>query len=647
MKLVIVESPTKARTIGGFLGKEFKVVSSYGHVRDLPKSSLGVDVENNFEPHYVIPRDKSKNITLIKKIAEKADKLILATDEDREGEAIAWHLIKALESKKIKLPKVERIVFHEITKPAVFKALERPRDIDTRLVDSQQARRILDRLVGYKLSPFLWQKVANRLSAGRVQSVALRFIVERENEIRNFKPEKYWTIEVKFRGFVAQLVCIGSKLIPEPGIKSKKETEEIVKDLKKSSFEVVKVSKKEYRKNPYPPFITSTLQQEASRRLGFSVKQIMRLAQNLYENGLITYMRTDSVELSEESLIAARNWIKEELGDDYLLEQPRRFKTKSRLAQEAHEAIRPTDPAKTPDKMDNLEKNEKKIYDLIWRRFIASQLPPAVFEKTSIDIKSEVDGKNYLLKGNGNVLKFDGFIKIWPQRYTETKLPLLKEGEIIEAEKVESVEHQTEPLPRYNEASLIKVLEENGIGRPSTYVPIISVIQERNYVEKDQNRRFYPTKIGELTNKVLMEHFPQIVDVEFTARMEEDLDEIAAGRKNWREVIKEFYDPFVENLNKKYEEVKKEDVIGKEKETNISCDKCGRPMVEKTSRFGRFLGCSGFPECRNIKPISEKLGQCPKCGNGDIVKKRTRTKRVFYGCSKYPECDFTSWTKPK
>ena len=666
MKLIIVESPTKARTISKFLGKDYKVESSYGHVRDLPKSKLGIDVENNFEPQYVVPRKVQSHLTALKKSAAEAEKTILAPDEDREGEAIAWHLVQALgldeiKNQKLKIKNFERIVFHEITESAIKEALKNPRGIDINLVDAQQARRVLDRLVGYKLSPFLWRKVTRGLSAGRVQSVALRLIVEREEEIKNFKPEDYWTVKVelkkekggaKSQSFEAILDKINGEKLPKLGIKTKKEAEVIAADLKKSDYEVADVEKKEVGKNPLPPFITSTLQQTAAQRLGFSSKKTMFLAQGLYENGHITYMRTDSVNVSKEALEAARSWIKENLNNNYVLGEPRTFKTKSRLAQEAHEAIRPTIASNEPESL-KLDKDSHKLYDLVWRRFIASQLPPAIFDATSVDILTKnksSSAKTYALRATGNVLRFDGFLKIWPMKFEENELPPLQAQEKLEFLGVKSEEHQTEPPPRYNEASLIKTLEKYGIGRPSTYAPIISVIQERNYVLKQQGR-FYPTGIGTIVNKVLTENFPDIFNVRFTAMMEDDLDEIAEGKKQWRGVIREFYEPFSRLLNQKYEDVKKSDL---QEKTDIKCELCARPMVIKFGRFGRFLACSGYPECKNAKPLKEPpklIGlKCPKCGEGEIVERRVSGGRargkIFWGCSRYPKCDYASWTNP-
>ncbi|MEK7478981.1 MAG: type I DNA topoisomerase [Patescibacteria group bacterium] len=658
--LVIVESPTKARTIGKFLGSAYKVESSFGHVRDLPKSKIGIDIEGGtYEPQYVIPTKVRKRVTALKKDAASASSVILATDEDREGEAIAWHLVKALgldERLKTKEKgKVERIVFHEITKSAIEEALSHPREIDLHLVDAQQARRILDRLVGYQLSPFLWKKVFRGLSAGRVQSVALRLIADREEERKAFTAEGYWTIETilktqdsgkKTQDFVAALYAINEKQVEKLDIKTQEEAEKIKHDLEKSLYAVLSVDKKERKRNPSPPFTTSTLQQEASKRLRMSAKQTMRYAQSLYENGHITYMRTDSVNLSKESLEAAKTWIASNVGEKYAVSAPRIFTGKSRLAQEAHEAIRPTNPAFLPQGMGGqaiFEGRETKVYELIWRRFIASQLPPAEFDATTIDVRAGI----YTLRATGSVLKFDGFLKIWKSKISENELPDVKPGEALDLKEVRAEEHFTEPPPRYTEASLVKALEENGIGRPSTYAPTISVIQVRNYVEKDEQKRFMPTETGTLVNNLLKEHFPQIVDIGFTAKMEEDLDEVAEGKEDWHEIIRNFHKPFAEVLAQKYEEVKKHEAPLET--TDEVCEKCGKPMAVKMGRFGKFLACTGFPECKSTKKLitaKESLGPCPDCKEGIIIMKRTKTRRFFYGCSKYPDCTYASWKKP-
>jgi DNA topoisomerase-1 len=665
--LIIVESPAKARTISRFLGRNFTVESSYGHVRDLPKSKLGVDVENNFEPAYLIPRKAQAVVKKLKSEAEPAEKIILATDEDREGEAIAWHLISALGLEDKPGDKIERIVFHEITENAVRKALENPRDLDLKRVNAQQARRILDRLVGYKLSPFLWKKVYRGLSAGRVQSVAVRLIVEREREIEKFKPQEYWTIVARLaqRGakrtsFDAELVKIGEKKLEKFSIADKNRADDIVDALRRREWSAARIEKKTILRRPLPPFTTSTLQQAGFSRLGFSAKRTMALAQKLYEGvelggegsvGLITYMRTDSLNLSEESLAAASSYLKKSFGGSYALPHPRRFKTKSKGAQEAHEAIRPTDSFRTPDSVrEFLDPGEGKLYDLIWRRFLASQMPDAVFDGTILDILAESkkqDNEPYWFRANGQIMRFDGFLKLYPFSFLEKELPELAEDERLDCKKIIPVPHFTEPPPRYSEASLIKALELHGIGRPSTYAPIISTIQERRYVERNTAKRLIPTETGCLVNDLLVAHFPEIVDVQFTAKMEEELDEVASGEKEWQPVIREFYEPFSKHLAQKYESV---DKVSVEEKTEESCEKCARPMVVRRGRFGKFLACSGFPECKNTKPLKREpqtVGlACPGCGKGEVLVRRTKTGRIFYGCSRYPECDYASWQNP-
>jgi len=653
-KLVIVESPTKARTIGAFVGKEYKVESSFGHIRDLPKSKLGVDVEKDFEPSYIIPIKARKNASALKKLAEKAEEIVLATDEDREGEAIAWHLKEILKGTD-KDKKFSRIVFHEITKTAIEKALENPREINLEMVDAQQARRILDRIVGYKLSPFLWKKVVRGLSAGRVQSVALRLIVEREEEIKAFKAEEYWTLGAKLKAkkgeFEARLTKMGNVAIEKFSFQDTESAETVANDLKQAEYSVSSVTSKETQKHPLAPFTTSTLQQEANKRFRLSAKQTMMLAQRLYENGQITYMRTDSVNLSEESLVAASKLIAESFGKEYQLPEPRKFKTKSRIAQEAHEAVRPTNPFLKPQAFGGPgvgeDKAQEKLYELIWKRFVASQMPSAKFLATVAEISAKGE-ENYELRANGSQLVFDGFLKVWTQPAGENNLPEIKEGEKLELKELLKEQHFTEPPARYNEASLIKVLEENGIGRPSTYAPTIATITARRYVEKNQDRRFQPTEMGELVTKVLKEHFPQIVDSQFTADMEENLDKIAEGKKNWRHVLADFYNPFAKLLEIKYLEVSKEE-IAPDEQTDEKCDKCGKPMIIKRGRFGKFLACTGFPDCKNTKSIAiarEPLGKCPKCGEGNVVQKKTKKGRFFFGCDKYPACDFASWKRP-
>jgi len=653
MNLVIVESPTKGNTIKKFLGPKYRVVASYGHVRDLPKSEFGIDIENGFQPKYIIPLKSKKIVKALKEEVKKSKLTILATDEDREGEAIAWHLSQALDLNGEKT--YQRIVFHEITKSAVEEALKNPRKIDINLVDSQQARRILDRIVGYKLSPFLWKKIARGLSAGRVQSVAVRLVVEREREIQNFVPQEYWTIEALLKKqaeekeFLASLIKKGDETIPKLGIKTKKEADKIIKDLEGTEYKVLNIEKKEVKRNPFPPFTTSTLQQEAWQRFRFPSKFTMRVAQNLYERGFITYHRTDSLNLSNLALFSAKKFITDNYGRNYWAGFLRKYKTKSKGAQEAHEAIRPTYPDNTPSAFakasaDKEKFNEShfKLYDLIWRRFIACQMAQAIFDSTVIDISA----KDYVFRATGQILKFDGFLKVYPIKYEENELPSLDVNEILELIKLGSLQHFTQPPARYSEATLIKALEENGIGRPSTYAPILSTIQERNYIEKDENRRFKPTEIGFVVNDLLVSHFPEIVDINFTAKMEEDFDKIAEDKKEWVPVIEEFYKPFEEHLIKKYEEVSKKDFT--EKPTDKKCPKCGAPLLIRLGKYGQFYACSKFPECRYTESLEKNnLNlKCPKCEKGKITAKRTKRGKIFYGCSNYPDCDFALWDKP-
>lgn len=655
MKLVIVESPTKAKTISKFLGRGYQVESSFGHIRDLPKSKLAIDIEHDFEPSYIIPVKAKKRVTQLKKDALKADIVILASDEDREGEAIAYHLKEALNLKNRPAAEVQRITFHEITQTAIKEALEHPRQINEPLVHAQQARRVLDRLVGYKLSPFLWEKVMKRLSAGRVQSVALRLVCDREAEIAKFIAEEYWTIASLFTKesieIEASLTSIDKRSLGKFDIPNKEDAVAIKDQLTASVFSINKIEERESRKNPLAPFTTSTLQQEGSKKLRYSAKQTMAIAQGLYEKGLITYMRTDSVNLSKESLDGAKNWIVENLGQQYATDTPRVFKTKSKLAQEAHEAIRPTSASLTPELfVVGEDPKAKKLYELIWRRFMASQLPQAVLRTTSFDIEgvNTAANKTFGLRASGTITVFDGFQKIMPTSSEEKVMPVIKEGEVLQLEKIIPVQHFTEPPARYDEAGLIKILEEYGIGRPSTYAPTISTIQNRNYVEKTDQRRFKPTEIGSAVNEMLVAHFPQIVDVQFTAKMEDEFDEIAEGHKRWQDVIRAFYEPFEKNLEQKMKDVPK---IERQLEvSNEVCEKCGKQMLIKYSRFGKFLACSGFPECRNTKKIlteEEKLlGKCPTCKEGDINKRKSKRGRAFYGCSRYPDCDYASWKKP-
>jgi len=666
MNLVIVESPTKSKTLRGFLGKNYQIAATMGHIRDLPKGELGVDVENNFKPKYVVPLKARKNVNILKKALEKTETVILATDEDREGEAIAWHLTKALGLGKHQTPNTkpyQRIVFHEITKQAIKEAVKKPREIDMNLVDAQQARRVLDRIVGYKLSPFLWKKVVKGLSAGRVQSVTVRLVVEREKEIKNFKAQEYWSIEALLQSretdakqeFKALLIKKDGKTIPKLGIKNKKEAKEIVKDLDKTEYKISNVEKKEVKRNPLPPFTTSTLQQESWKKLRFPAKMTMSLAQQLYERGHITYHRTDSLNLSDLALFGAKKFIFENYGKEYWAGFLRKYKAKGR-AQEAHEAIRPTYPDRIPDQLkikapkqslrdatgqEKLDSRQFKLYDLIWRRFTASQMAQAVFDSTAINIEAD----NYTFRATGQILKFDGFLKIFPIKFQEAELPLLKENEILELLKLIPSQHFTQPAPRYSEATLIKALEQNDIGRPSTYAPTLSTIQTRNYVEKNENKKFQPTEIGEIVNDLLVKHFPKIVNIKFTANMEKDLDKISQGKEKWQPIVRKFYEPFAKNLEKKYEEVSKKGII---KETEKKCPKCGAKLVIRLGRFGKFYACPKFPECKYTEPLEKQtLGiKCPKCGQGEITEKKTKKGKIFYACNQYPKCDFALWDKP-
>lgn len=646
MDLVIVESPTKAKTIQKFLGNGYKIKSSFGHIRDLPKGALGVDIEKNFEPKYVIPTKSRKTISELKKESAKAENTILATDEDREGEAIAWHLKEAL---KLKNP--GRIVFHEITKSAIEQALMSPREIDMNLVDSQQARRILDRIVGYKLSPFLWKKISKGLSAGRVQSVAVKLIVEREREIKKFVPVEYWSVEALLKKsdkeFLAQLIKQNGKTIDKLEIKNKTEADKILNELNGADYTVESVEKKETKRYPAPPFTTSTLQQASWKKFRFPAKMTMFLAQKLYEQGYITYHRTDSLNLSDASLFAAKKFITENIGNNYWAGRTVKYKTKKTRAQEAHEAIRPSYADKTPESF-KVDAKQLKLYKLIWQRFIASQMAPAIFDSVSADIRTN----KYTFRANGQTLKFNGFLKIYPYKFEEKELPVLEEKDKLNLIKLKSIQHFTEPPPRYTEASLIKDLEKFGIGRPSTYAPTLATIQTRNYVEKNEQKKFAPTEIGTIVNDMLVQNFPEIVDVDFTAKMEEELDEVAEGKEAWQEICKDFYAPFSKRLEKKYKDVKKSNFV---KETDKICPKCGAAMIERFGKFGKFYACSKFPECKYTESIRNEnyhLGiNCPKCKTGEMVQRKTRPKRgypgkIFYGCNQFPNCDFALWDKP-
>jgi len=659
MPLIIVESPTKAKTISQFLAKKYKVASSFGHIRDLPEKQMGVDIAHDFKPQYVIPPQARKTVASLKAAAKKADEVILASDEDREGEAIAWHLATTLD---LKTEQTKRIVFHEITKEAILKALENPRAIDQRLVDAQQARRILDRLVGYELSPFLWKKVAKGLSAGRVQSVATRLIAEREREIQAFKSEKYWTLTATLAKaknqdrFQADLYKINGQSFNKLAIK-KERAQDLAKRLKVGQYQVFKIEKKQINKQPAPPFTTSTLQQSANRHLGFSAKQTMSAAQKLYEEGYITYMRTDSLNLAPKFLTEASQWLEKNLGAEYG-GGGRVFKHKSKNAQEAHEAIRPTTVALSPEKLDGqVDKNQQRLYRLIWQRALASQMTAARLAATTIDVEATDKKDAYLCRATGQTLLFPGYLKIWPEKTKEQSLPALKEKENLTLLDLTVTEHATNPPARYSDASLVKELEKHGIGRPSTYAPTIATIIARNYVSRDENKKLKPTDIAFVVTDLLTKHFPKIVDYKFTAEMEDDLDEIARGEKAWVPVIAEFYDAFHDNLENKYQEIKKSEIMPEEKSTYV-CDKCGAPMVIKTGRYGKFLACGAFPKCRNIKKLpgtengngdqnepdktllelqeKYKSEVCDKCGSPMVVK--TGRYGPFLACGAFPKC---------
>lgn len=665
MNLVIVESPTKAQTISAFLKGNFKVVSSKGHIRDLPKSKLGIDIENDFTPHYVIPLKARKTVNQLKKEVEKAEKVILATDEDREGEAIAWHLVETL---NLKNKPYERIVFHEITKPAIEEALKNPREININLVNAQQSRRILDRLVGYELSPFLWKKLFRGLSAGRVQSPALRLIVERERERQSFKPEEYYTIEALFykdkpaEFFKSSLFKINDKNLQKTAINTKEYAEQIKKAIDKNKGTILDIKKEKIIRSPLPPFITSTLQQTAFQIFRYPAKKTMQIAQALYEGknigkeriGLITYMRTDSYNISQLALQRCHEFISKNFNKEYHLENYRVFKYRSRLAQEAHEAIRPTDPFLTPEKVKPyLSKDEFNIYRIIWERFIASQLKPAEIEK--VEILIEVIGKDknkYFFKSSFLSLIFDGFFKVYsynkPKEIT-LNLPSLSANDILSIKKIELKQHFTVPPPRYNDASLIKKLENYGIGRPSTYAPIINVLFERGYVKRDENKALMPTEIGFLVADILIKHFPQIVDYNFTSYLEEELDKIALAQTDWKEMLKKFYLPFKENLNLKYQEVSKENLLPAE-EIDEKCPLCGNQLVIKYGKYGKFIACSKWPECKFTRSLNNNSQEteinCPLCHQGKVVIKTSKKGKNFYACSRYPDCKFVSSFKP-
>lgn len=652
--LVIVESPAKAKTISKFLGKNFKVTASMGHVRDLPKSQLGIDIENNFAPKYITIRGKGSIIENLKKEAKDADRIFLATDPDREGEAISWHIAQLL---NLNIEKPCRIEFHEITKNAVQNALKSPRTINLNLVDAQQARRILDRLVGYKISPLLWKKIKRGLSAGRVQSVAARLICDREREIEGFVPEEYWSIiailsdEKNSTKFEAKFYGIKDEKIE---LKTKEDVDKILTSLSEE-YIVDKVKTGIKKRNPSPPFITSTLQQEASRKLGFTAKKTMLIAQQLYEGieikgegsvGLITYIRTDSTRIADEAKAEVNKYIVEKFGKEYANSQAN-YASKRANVQDAHEAIRPTSIYREPDSIkDSLTLDQYKLYKLVWSRFIASQMAPAIYDTVFMDIVNN----EYVFKASGSSIKFLGFMTVYVegtdvQEEEEKTLPILKEGTKLSLQELKPMQHFTQPPSRYTEASLIKELEEKGIGRPSTYAPTISTLLERGYVIKDK-KNLKPTELGFIVTDALKEFFSKIVDVKFTAEMEEQLDKIEEGQMEWYKVVEEFYEDFYKTLKIAEEQMEEIDVKEEVEVTDIKCELCGRNMVVKKGRYGKFLACSGFPECRNTKPLYEKIGvKCPKCG-GEIVKKKSKKGRTYYICENAPNCDFILWDKP-
>ena len=653
--LVIVESAAKAKTIKKYLGGNYEVIASMGHVRDLPKARLSVDIKKKFAPKYEIIKGKEKLVEELKELAEKSDKIYLATDPDREGEAISWHLAYIL---GLPLDDNNRVEFNEITKNGVTNGMAHPRSINIDLVNAQQARRILDRLVGYKLSPFISQKIRRGLSAGRVQSVAVRIIVDREEEIRKFKPEEYWTIDAKFipkgsrKSFSASLYSDANGKIK---IENQEQAEKIEQDLADAEYMITKVKHGTRRKTPAPPFITSTLQQEASRKLGFQSRRTMKVAQELYEGvdiegmgatGLITYMRTDSLRISDVAKEEAAQYILNRFGEKFLPVKPRVFKTKSN-AQDGHEAIRPSMPSLSPEDVKaSLTSDQFKLYNLIWNRFMASQMSDCI-QKTT---QAEISAKEYIFKASGYYVDFEGFTTLYVEsKDTEeeksTQLPPLEKDMPVKCKELKKNQHFTQPPARYTEASLIKALEEYGIGRPSTYAATITTITSREYVKREA-KTLYPTELGEVMTNLLKERFPKIVNYKFTAQMEENLDEVEHGQEEWVELLDEFYSDFDKTLKKAKEEMEGVKLQLKEDQTDIICDKCGRQMVVKVGRYGKFIACPGYPECKNVLKFVEKTGvKCPKC-NGDVIVKHTKKKRVFYGCSNYPECDFVSWNEP-
>ncbi len=663
-KLVIVESPAKARTVGRFLGKGYTVKASVGHVRDLLRSSLSIDVENDFAPKYRVPNEKRAVVKEIKTAARKAEEVFLATDPDREGEAIAWHLLEAAE---IDPKNSHRVVFHEITQNAISEAFGHPRDINMALVDAQQARRVLDRLVGYSISPILWEKVRNRLSAGRVQSVALRLIVEREREIEAFVPVEYWTIGAELKPakgkdtYVAKLVRINGE---EPNLPARENVDAILGHLENADYVISRIKRGERRRKPSGPFITSTLQQEASRKLGFTARKTMSVAQQLYEGldigeggstGLITYMRTDSTNIAEQAQTEAREYILGTYGQQYLPSTPPVYKTRAKSAQEAHEAIRPTSVLRKPDKIkDSLTRDQYRLYQMIWQRFVACQMEAAIFDTLSVEISAKHEDQDYLFRASGSTLRFPGFMVVYEEakdedlkseESEEVKIPAnLEEGQKQTLIRLIPEQHFTQPLPRFTEASLVQALEEFGIGRPSTYAPILSTIQARGYVYRE-NKRLIPTETGFLVNDLLTEYFDDVVDVGFTADMESKLDTVAAGESEWTSVVRDFYQSFEPEVARAQKEMP-ENKAEMEKIGRV-CPECGHDLVIRWGRYGKFISCSNFPECRYTEAWLDKMDiPCPVCETGEVVRRKSRKGRVFFGCSRYPDCTFTSWKEP-
>jgi DNA topoisomerase-1 len=661
-KLVIVESPAKAKTVGRFLGKGYTVRASIGHVRDLLRSELSVDVEHYFTPKYRVPNEKRPVVKELKELVKKAEEIYLATDPDREGEAIAWHLMEAA---AIDHKNSRRVVFHEITEPAINEAFANPRQINMDLVNAQQARRILDRLVGYGISPILWEKVRSRLSAGRVQSVALRLIVEREREIQTFEPVEYWTIKAELKpaggktSYVAHLYRVNEK---DPELFNEEVVKSILVDLEKAKYQIQKIKRSERRRKPSAPFITSTLQQEASRKLGYTARRTMALAQQLYEgldvgdggtSGLITYMRTDSTNISELALNEVRNYIAQNYGNNFLPATPPTYKTRAVGAQEAHEAIRPTSVMRHPENVKSfLSSDQFKLYQLIWQRFIGSQMEAAVYDTVSVDISADASENKYIFRASGSTLKFPGYLIVYEEAVDEDQKseeenvripPGLEEGQAQRLVKLIPEKHFTQPPPRYSEASLVQVLEEHGIGRPSTYAPILSTIQERGYVTREA-RRLTPTETGIQVNDLVVEHFPDIVDLYFTAHMEEDLDYVAAGDRGWVDIVREFYGSFQPELVKAQAEIPTQKA--ELEKVGRLCPECGHDLVIRWGRYGKFISCSNFPACRHTEAWLQKIGvKCPVDG-GEIVERKTRKQRIFYGCANYPNCQYTSWKRP-